>query len=86
MDESPKQLIEVVSSISIKPRRVAKVGCEYIMCGMVSEPLQGKRIANLAKNKKKPDWGHFMKVSTLNRPGYYEIVVRLFTPRNIFLG
>ena len=66
MDESPKQLIEDVASISMKPRQETRVDYEYIRHGMVNifmanEPLKGKRIVSVTKRKKKIDWAHFIK-------------------------
>lgn len=66
MDESPKQLIEDVSSISMKPGHETKIDYEYIRHGMVNifmanEPLKGKRLVKITNSKKKADWADFMK-------------------------
>jgi hypothetical protein len=65
MDESPKQLIEEIASIPIKPGQEARVDYEYIRHGMVNifmanEPLKGKRLVEITEYKTKTDWAKFM--------------------------
>jgi hypothetical protein len=60
MDESPKQLIEEIASIPIKPGQEARVDYEYIRHGMVNifmanEPLKGKRLVEITEYKTKTD-------------------------------
>lgn len=60
MDESPKQLIEEVSSTPIKQGHEARVDYEYIRHGMVNifianEPLKGKRLVEITERKTKKD-------------------------------
>jgi hypothetical protein len=67
MDESPKQLIvEVRSSIAMKPGQEAKVDYEYVRNGVVNifmanEPLKGKRFVEVTEFKTKKDWATFIK-------------------------
>ncbi len=66
MDESPKQLIEDIATLLMKPGSQKKVDYEYIRHGMVNifmanEPLKGKRIVEVTKTKKKSDWARFIK-------------------------
>jgi hypothetical protein len=67
MDESPKQLIaEARQSIPMKKGMEARVDYEYIRHGMVNiymanEPLNGKRMVEVTKFKKKQDWAKFIK-------------------------
>jgi hypothetical protein len=66
MDESPKQLIEDIATVAMRPGQEARADYEYIRHGMVNifmanEPLKGKRIVEVTKNKKKSDWAQFMK-------------------------
>jgi transposase len=66
MDESPKQLIEVIASTPIKPGQDARLDYEYIRHGMANifianEPLKGKRLVEITQFKTKKDWAKFMK-------------------------
>ena len=66
MDESPKQLIEQIASIPMKPGQEARVAYEYIRHGMVNifianEPLKGNRIVEVTEFKTKKDWAKFVK-------------------------
>jgi len=66
MDESPKQLIEEIASMPMKPGQEARVDYEYIRHGMVNifmanEPLKGKRLVEITEYKTKTDWAKFMK-------------------------
>ncbi|CDN30222.1 Mobile element protein [Mucinivorans hirudinis] len=66
MDESPKQLIEEVASIPMKPGQDARVDYEYIRHGTVNifianEPLTGRRIVDVTDFKTKADWAKFIK-------------------------
>ena len=66
MDESPKQLIEQVSSTPIKQGREARLDYEYIRHGMVNifmanEPLRGKRLVEITEYKTKKDWARFVE-------------------------
>jgi hypothetical protein len=66
MDESPKQLIEEVSSTPARPGQEARLDYEYIRHGMVNifmanEPLKGKRLVEVTGYKTKKDWAKFMK-------------------------
>lgn len=68
MDESPKQLIgETRIPISMKPGSFEKHDYEYKRNGvcnifMASEPLKGKRYAQVTNYKKKADWAKFIKI------------------------
>lgn len=66
MDESPKQIIEEVSSMPMQQGREARLDYEYIRHGMVNifmanEPLKGKRLVEITERKTKKDWAKFMK-------------------------
>lgn len=67
MDESPKQLIkETRLAIPMKPGCEAREDFEYERCGvanifLVSEPLKGKRFAEVTEKKTKTDWAKFIK-------------------------
>ena len=67
MDESPKQLIaEARRSIPMVRGREARMDYEYIRHGMVNifianEPLQGKRMVEITRHKKKQDRAKFIK-------------------------
>lgn len=66
MDESPKQLIEEVSSTAMKPGQEARVDYEYIRHGMVNifianEPLKGNRLVEVTEYKTKKDWAKFIR-------------------------
>jgi hypothetical protein len=66
MDESPKQLIEELSSTPIRKGQEARVDYEYIRHGMVNifmanEPLKGKRFVEVTEFKTKKDWATFIK-------------------------
>jgi len=66
MDESPKQLIEDVASMPIKPGQEARVDYEYIRHGMINifmaiEPLKGHRLVEVTEYKTKKDWAKFIK-------------------------
>jgi hypothetical protein len=66
MDESPKQLIEELATIAIKPGQEARRDYEYIRHGMVNifianEPLKGKRLVEITEYKTKKDWANFLK-------------------------
>jgi hypothetical protein len=66
MDESPKQLIEEIASEPIRQGCQARIDYEYIRHGMVNvfmanEPLKGKRLVEITKNKTKKDWAKFVK-------------------------
>ena len=67
MDESPKQLIEVLRpSIAMKPGQAARVDYDYIRHGVINifianEPLKGKRFVEVTEFKTKKDWAHFVK-------------------------
>jgi hypothetical protein len=67
MDESPKQLIsEAKECIPMAKGRETRVDYEYVRHGMVNifmanEPLKGKRLVEITKFKKKPDWARFIK-------------------------
>jgi len=68
MDETPKQLIgDTRLPISMKQGSFAKHDYEYKRNGvcnifMASEPLTGKRYAQVTSYKKKADWAKFIKV------------------------
>ena len=66
MDESPKQLIEQITSTAMRPGQEARVDYEYIRHGMVNifianEPLNGNRIVEVTEFKTKKDWAKFVK-------------------------
>lgn len=66
MDESPKQLIEEVASIAMKPGQDKRADYEYIRHGVINifvanEPLCGKRILEVTEYKTKRDWAMFVK-------------------------
>jgi len=67
MDESPKQLIsEGRASIPMVPGKEKRQDYEYIRHGMVNifmanEPLNGKRMVEVTRFKKKQDWARFVK-------------------------
>ena len=66
MDESPKQLIEDLSSTPIQKGQEARIDYEYIRHGMVNifianEPLKGKRLVEVTEFKTKKDWAAFIK-------------------------
>lgn len=66
MDESPKQLIEELSSTPIRKGQEARIDYEYIRHGMVNifmanEPLMGKRFVEVTEFKTKKDWATFIK-------------------------
>ena len=66
MDESPKQMIEEVSSMPMERGREARLDYGYIRHGMVNifmanEPLRGKRLVEITERKTKKDWAKFMK-------------------------
>lgn len=67
MDESPKQLIEEGRvELKMKPGSEKKVDYEYIRHGVVNifmsnEPLNGQRMVDVIKTKKKQDWARFIK-------------------------
>jgi len=66
MDESPKQLLEELSSTPIRKGQEARVDYEYIRHGMVNifmanEPLRGKRFVEVSEFKTKKDWAAFIK-------------------------
>ncbi len=79
MDEFSKQFIEETKlPIKIKPGQLAKYDYEYKRNGVsnifiASEPLVGKRIANVTKTKTKADWAQFMK----NISGQYPQVKKI---------
>ena len=67
MDESPKQLIkETRVPVPMKPGREARQDFEYERCGvanifLASEPLKGKRYAEVTERRTKADWAVFIK-------------------------
>jgi hypothetical protein len=66
MDESPKQLIEDIATMQIKPGQESRIDYEYIRHGMVNvfmanEPLSGKRIVEITDFKTKKDWARFIR-------------------------
>jgi hypothetical protein len=66
MDESPKQLIEEISSMPIRQGQAARVDYEYIRHGtvnifMANEPLKGNRLVEITEYKTKKDWAKFVK-------------------------
>ena len=67
MDESPKQLIrETRTPVAPKPGRLARCDYEYERCGvcnifMASEPLAGRRLAEVTQRRTKSDWARFIK-------------------------
>jgi hypothetical protein len=66
MDESPKQLIEEVASVPMKPGQDARRDYEYIRHGMVNifmanEPLKSNRLIEVTEYKTKKDWAKFVK-------------------------
>jgi len=66
MDESPKQLIEDIATMSAERGREERVDYEYIRHGMVNifmanEPLKGKRLVEVTEYKTKMDWAKFVK-------------------------
>lgn len=67
MDESPRQLIkETRVPIPMKPGQEARIDFEYERCGvanifLASEPLKGKRFAEVTERKTKTDWAGFVK-------------------------
>ena len=66
MDESPKQLIEKVTSTPMRQGQEARIDYEYIRHGMVNvfmanEPLMGKRLVEISRYKTKKDWAKFVK-------------------------
>jgi hypothetical protein len=67
MDESPKQLIsEARESIPMVPGKEKRQDYEYVRHGMVNifmanEPLNGKRMVEVTRFKKKQDWARFVK-------------------------
>ena len=67
MDESPKQLIkETRVPIPMKPGQEARQDFEYERCGvanifLASEPLKGKRYAEVTERRTKADWAIFVK-------------------------
>lgn len=66
MDESPKQLIEEMQSLPMKPGYEKYVDYEYIRTGVVnifmaSEPLNGQRTIEVTEHKTKKDWAAFIK-------------------------
>ena len=67
MDESPKQLIgETQTPIEAKPGSVEKYDYEYVRNGVCNvfmsvEPLAGKRLVEITKQKCKLDWAHFVE-------------------------
>lgn len=67
MDESPKQLIAGSREpVPMAKGREARVDYEYVRHGMVNifmanEPLKGKRLVEITRFKKKPDWAKFIK-------------------------
>ena len=68
MDESPKQLIEQIASIPMRPGQEARVDYEYIRHGMVNifianEPLNGNRIVEVTEFKTKKRLGKFRKTN-----------------------
>jgi DDE superfamily endonuclease len=67
MDESPKQLIkETRVPLPMKPGQEARQDFEYERCGvanifLASEPLKGKRYAEVTERRTKADWAVFIK-------------------------
>ena len=67
MDESPKQLIrETRVPVPMKTGQDARRDFEYERCGvanifLASEPLQGKRYAEVTERRTKVDWAVFVK-------------------------
>lgn len=67
MDESPKQLIEeITTALPIKPGQEARVDYEYTRHGvinifMANEPLKGRRMVEVTEFKTKKDWARFIK-------------------------
>ena len=67
MDESPKQMIkETRVPMPMKPGQDAREDFEYERCGvanifLASEPLNGKRYAEVTERKTKTDWAKFIK-------------------------
>ena len=67
MDESPKQLIrETRTPLAPKPGRLERCDYEYERCGvcnifMASEPLPGRRLAEVTQRRTKSDWARFIK-------------------------
>ena len=67
MDESPKQLIrETRTPLAPKPGRLERCDYEYERCGvcnifMASEPLAGRRLAEVTQRRTKSDWARFIK-------------------------
>jgi hypothetical protein len=72
MDESPKQLIaETRVAIPACPGKPARYDYEYRRCGVCNvflacEPLAGKRLVDVNKNKTKHDWAHFVEEIALH--------------------
>jgi hypothetical protein len=67
MDESPKQLIkETRIPLPMKPGQEAREDFEYERCGvanifLASEPLKGKRYAEVTERRTMADWAVFIK-------------------------
>lgn len=67
MDESPRQMIrETRKPIPMSPGHPARIDYEYERCGvcnifMASEPLAGRRLAEITETKTKQDWAHFIE-------------------------
>jgi hypothetical protein len=67
MDESPKQLIkETRKAIEMHPGSPKRIDFEYERCGtcnvfIATEPLKGRRFAEVKVTKTKKDWAYFIK-------------------------
>ena len=80
-DERPAQLIsDVVVPLAMKPGSVKKIDYHYKRNGTCSilsaiEPLTGRRLVNVRKQRKKPDYAEFMKTLARNYPKAKKIIL-----------
>lgn len=80
-DERPCQLLnDVLLPLPMKPGKVQKQDYHYERHGtcvvlMAVEPLAGKRIVQVTKQKTKEDYARFMKKLSISYPGAQKIVL-----------
>lgn len=80
-DERPTQLIgDVVTPLAMKPGAVKKIDYHYKRNGTCSilsaiEPLKGRRLVQVRKQRKKPDYAEFMKTLARKYPKAKKIIL-----------
>lgn len=80
-DERPTQLISnVIAPVAMKPGAVKKIDYHYKRNGTCSilsaiEPLTGRRLVEVRKQRKKPDYAEFMKTLERKYPKAKKIIL-----------